>query len=191
MSCASSVTNVKIHGKWQDNLPGSDVSLIIADPVYLTQSVNDVVRLIHTSRRPGIVFMDTFDLLTLAHRPNQICHWVKPISTKNTCKSYSRFVEAICFYGTSFHGELHWANRTGIFTDVLMSNVDHPWKKPESLIERLIRNHYSGRGVIYDPCAGSFTVDAVCRKLGIPSVSVECEGRYHNPPTDVAESPVI
>ena len=42
---------------------------------------------------------------------------------------------------------------------------------PDSSVGRF--NHYPGYGTVYDPCAGSGTVDAVCRKLGIPSFSVE------------------
>lgn len=93
--------------------------------------------------------------------------------------SYSRFVEAIACYGVRFYGDLHWSNRTGIFTDYLFSNKEHPWKKPEPLIERLIRNHYPGHGIVYDPCAGSGTVDTVCKRLGIPSFSVEIGDGIH------------
>jgi len=79
----------------------------------------------------------------------------------------------IAFYGTSMSTGLHWSNRTGIFTDQLLSNEEHPWKKPETLIERLIRNHYPGYGIIYDPCAGRGTVHTVCKGLKIPSYCVE------------------
>jgi len=175
------MSNIRIHGRWEDNLPTKDISLIIADPVYRTQSVHDVVAMVKLTGIPSVVFMDVLDLLDLEHKPSQICHWIKPISTKNTAKNYSRFAEAICLYGVRFYKPTHWANRTGIFTDVLLSNDEHPWKKPESLIERLICNHYPGHGAIYDPCAGSFTVDTVCRRRGVPSISIECEQQYHEP----------
>lgn len=111
--------------------------------------------------------------MPLPIKPDQLLHWVKPVSTKNTRKHYSRFVEVIACYGVSFHEDLHWSNRTGVFTDGLLRNDDHEWKKPESLIERLIRSHWPGHGITYDPCAGSGTVETVCKRLGIGSVSVE------------------
>jgi hypothetical protein len=53
--------------------------------------------------------------------PDTITVWEKPQSTKNTVKSYSRFLEAICvWHGKFFNKNLHWANRTGIFFDRLI-----------------------------------------------------------------------
>jgi len=104
-------------------------------------------------------------------------HWIKPVSTKNTTKNYSNFVEIIACFNLKMNASLHWSNRTGIFTDALLTNKQHQWKKPETLIERLILNHYQGTGSVYDPCAGSFTVHDVCKRLGIDSVSVEIDGQ--------------
>jgi DNA modification methylase len=56
---------------------------------------------------------------------------------------------------------------------------EHEWKKPEPLIERLLLNHYPKHGIVYDPCAGSRTVEKVCKKLGIPSHSVD-DGKKPN-----------
>lgn len=119
------------------------------------------------------------DIWSLAQPPHQILHWVKPVSTKNTKKNYSNFVEVMACYHLSFNDNpLHWSARTGIFTDTLISNKAHEWKKPDSLIEKLILNHYTGKGIIYDPCAGSGTVHNVCKRLGIPSLSVEIDDKY-------------
>lgn len=159
--------------------PPDDVSLMIADPVYATDHVNWVCSHANMLNIPAIVFMYPSDLIQLSIKPNQICHWIKPVSTKNTCKNYSNFVECIAMFGVSFYEKLHWSNRTGIFTDVLYENESHPWKKPPSLIERLIRNHYPGHGVIYDPCAGSGTIHDVCTRLQIPSFSVEINPIYN------------
>ncbi len=111
---------------------------------------------------------------------------MKPVSTKNTTKRYSRFIEVIALHNVAFHGDmLHWSNRTGVFTDALMCQQVHPWQKPESLIERLIRNHYNrdDKGVIFDPRAGSGVVHKVCKRLGISSVSVEIDTKYTEPTT--------
>lgn len=170
------VCNTFIRGRWQDNLPPPDATLMIADPVYGSQDVADLVILATQRHLPACIFMWPDDVWNLPAKPEQLLHWVKPVSTKNTTKRYSRFVEVVACYGVTFHEALHWSNRTGVFTDCLFRNDDHEWKKPESLIERLIRNHYPGHGVVYDPCAGSRTVEKVCRRLEIGSVSVDVEG---------------
>lgn len=164
--------NVFVVGRWQDNPPPVNASLMIADPVYGTSDVGGLVSLAVARCLPACIFMMPEEVWGLPFRPQQLLHWVKPVSTKNTTKRYSRFVEAIACYGVEFHSELHWSNRTGVFTDCLFTR-EHEWKKPEPLVERLIRNHWPGNGVVYDPCAGSRTVESICRKLGIPSFSVD------------------
>lgn len=161
-----------VKGRWQDNLPPAETSLMIADPVYGTDNVGQLVSLAVKRSIPSCIFMMPEEVWNLPHKPDQLLHWVKPVSTKNTTKRYSRFVEVVACYGVSFYETLHWSSRTGIFTDCLFVQ-DHKWKKPESLIERLIRNHWPKKGMVYDPCAGSRTVESVCRKLGIPSMSIE------------------
>lgn len=162
-----------MNGDFRVNPPPADTTLMIADPVYNTKMVHDIIDLAISRNMPSCIFMYPEDLVGLTNRPHQLGYWVKPVSTKNSSRHYSRFVEAITFWFVKFHKELHWSNRTGIFTDCLISNAEHQWKKPESLIERLILNHYPGYGTVYDPCAGSKTVETVCRRLGIPSFSVE------------------
>ena len=155
-----------------------DVGLVIADPIYSTQMVNDVWERFAGEGLPTVCFMYPEDLVTLAAPfPDQICHWVKPVSTKNTIKRYSRFVEVVAVHNVKMTDVLHWSCRTGVFTDALLTNDEHPFKKPESLIERLIRNHYTG-GIVLDPCAGSGTVHHVCVRLGIPSISIEIDPRF-------------
>ena len=161
-----------VRGRWQDNPPPEGTVLMIADPVYGTDDVKDLVKLAVERHLPSCIFMWPDDVWGLPHKPDQLLHWLKPVSTKNTSKKYSRFVEAIACYGVGFHSELHWSNRTGVFTDCLFTR-EHEWKKPEPLIERLVRNHWPWKGIVYDPCAGSRTVEAVCRRLGIPTFSVD------------------
>lgn len=160
-------------------------SLILTDPVYDTLVINKLISNYrkHFERHGAglIVFMYPHQLFDLQreYKPHQITHWVKPVSTKNTTKNYSNFIEACAMWNVTFgHRKTHWSTRTGVFTDTLVSNEEHPWKKPESLIEKLLMNHYSGDGIVFDPFAGSFTVDTVCRRLGIPSVSIERDPKY-------------
>lgn len=161
---------VVISGDFRSFPPSKDVTLILADPVY---DDLEMMNAILAFGKPTIMFSYAENIHGLDRCPDQVLFWVKPESTKNTIKKYSRFVEAINLFGVELNHDLHWSNRTGIFTDRLFSNEEHPWKKPESLIERLLLNHYKAPGIVYDPCAGSFTVKKVCDKLGIPSVSVE------------------
>lgn len=99
----------------------------------------------------------------------QILFWVKPISTKNTSKSYSRFVEMIFVYGNSdnhtWNTNRHWSQYTNVFTDLVMSK-EHSYKKPYSLIERLILNHTKSGDTILDPFAGSGTTIDVAMQHG-------------------------
>ena len=100
---------------------------------------------------------------------DQIGFWVKPISTKNTSKSYSRFVEMIFFYGDSsyctWNVGRHWSQYTNVFHDLVQSR-EHPYKKPWSLMERLILNHTKPGHSILDPFAGSGTTVDVCKLHG-------------------------
>lgn len=162
--------SVRHTGDFRNFPPENDVSLIIADPVY---GNHPDMNAILAFARPTVMFMYAEDLRGLDRDPDQVLFWLKPESTKNTKKKYSRFVEVICTFDVQMNSDLHWSNRTGVFTDRLLSNEEHPWKKPESLIERLILNHYPGKGRIYDPCAGSFTVSTLCQRLGIPCTAIE------------------
>ena len=165
--------NTLIQGDFRHYPPPKGTSLILTDPPYDDLSI---YRDILAFGLPTILFMCPKALGHLPE-PDDLAYWIKPVSTKNTTKHYSHFVEVMAFYRTSlnpaFRGEpIHWSNRTGIFNDTIIIQ-DHPWKKPESLIEKLIKNHYPGDGVVYDPCAGSGTVHTVCKRLGMSSYSVE------------------
>jgi len=118
------------------------------------------------------------DLCGLQKKPDVVLHWIKQPSTKNTVKSYSRFVEAIAVYNTCFSNRpYHWTQRTGVFTDTIIGSVNHPHKKPESLIEKLVLNHHE-QGVVLDPFGGSGTVEDVCRRFKIPSISIEIDPKW-------------
>ena len=168
------MANRRLTGDFRDHPPDEGVSLILCDPVY---DDIDMMNAILAFDMPTIMFMYAENIHQISKQPDQVLFWLKPESTKNTIKKYSRFVEVICLFGVSMNPDLHWSNRTGVFTDRLLSNKEHPWKKPDSLIERLLLNHYPGHNHVYDPCTGSYTVDAVCRRLKIPSISIEINPR--------------
>ncbi len=100
---------------------------------------------------------------------NQYLFWEKPISTKNTSKSYSRFVEIMFLYEMENHKwncDRHWSQYTNVFKDLVDDTKLHPYRKPPSLIERLILNHTDKDDWILDPFAGSFVVYDVAMRLG-------------------------
>lgn len=110
---------------------------------------------------------------------NQYLFWIKPISTKNTSKRYSRFVEMIFIYGKSkwITGQ-HWSRYTNVFTDLVDSTSLHPFRKPPSLIERLILNHTEEGDLVVDPFAGSGVVEDVCIRLGRRCIAGDIKETY-------------
>ena len=109
---------------------------------------------------------------------DQILFWIKPISTKNTSKSYSRFVEMIFIYGRNeWDNTRNWAQYTNVFHDLVDGKL-HPYQKPESLIKRLILNHTTPGNVILDPFMGSGTTGAVCKKTGREFIGIENDPHY-------------
>lgn len=108
---------------------------------------------------------------------DQYLFWVKPTSTKNTSKSYSRFVEMMFVYnrGTWNVGR-HWSQYTNVFTDLVDDTHLHLYRKPPSLIQRLILNHTNVGDLILDPFAGSGVVAECAKLLNRNSVSIELYG---------------
>jgi DNA modification methylase len=109
---------------------------------------------------------------------DQYLFWVKPISTKNTSKSYSRFVEMIMVYGNGvWNANRHWSQYTNVFTD-LVESKEHPYKKPLSLITRLVLNHTNPFDTVLDPFMGSGTVGEVCAQQSRHYVGIEKDPTY-------------
>lgn len=119
---------------------------------------------------------------SMEHRhADHFLFWTKPISTKNTSKSYSRFVEMIFVYKLEeyvWNTQYNWSNYTNILNDRVLGKSDHPYEKPESLIERLILLHSNEGQVIFDPFAGSGTIVRVAEKLGRTSLGWEKSEEY-------------
>lgn len=116
--------------------------------------------------------------VTQKFKPDQYLFWIKPISTKNTSRRYSRFVEMmfVFHYGNAkWKTGRHWSQYTNVFMDLVDNSSLHPYRKPPSLIERLILNHTDEGDWILDPFAGSFVVADVAKRLGRNCVSIEKE----------------
>lgn len=100
---------------------------------------------------------------------NEKAVWIKTPSTKNYKKKLGRFVEEIHIHRQWFGGhdifntDLHWSNYTGVYTD-LVEERGWYWKKPLSLMERLIRIYTLPGDLVVDPYCGSGTTLEACLK---------------------------
>lgn len=169
-----------IHGNSLEVIPtlNASVDCVVADPPYGKMStINCAVELCReVCTGPSFFFMYADDVFDLEKRPDQVLFWAKPVSTKNTTRKYSRFVEVIAVYDldkSPFNQNTHWSTRTGVFTDSLISSLVHPFQKPVSLIEKLLVVNANSDALVLDPFAGSETVRKACEKLNMRSISIE------------------
>lgn len=153
--------------------------LAFLDPPYEDHALRDYAiqeAMLHLlkAKTAIVCFMYPEDIMSLKFRFDQIAHWLKPISTKNTTRKYSSFIEAIAIkHGAYFNQDLHWSSRTGVFTDSIIVKAGHPHQKPASLVEKLLRLHCPIGGYVIDPFGGSGIVCDVAEKIGINSLSIE------------------
>lgn len=146
-----------------EKLPSKSVDMILTDPPYDWDENKKWIyheQFRRICRGAIIVFCPPENLWQ--PKADQNCFWIKPISTKNTSKSYSRFVEQIQIWnGDTWNSEGHWSQYTNVFTD-LVDSKEHPYKKPDSMITRLIKNHTNENDTIFDGFFGSGTVPKMC-----------------------------
>lgn len=156
-------------------IPTNSVDLILTDPPYDFYEHAKIA--IHSEftricNKTIIVFSPPENQWILP--ADQYLFWTKPISTKNTSKRYSRFVEMIFVYGQgTWNTERHWSQYTNIFKDLVDTVKVHGFRKPPSLIERLILNHSNRGNVILDPFAGSGIVAEMAQRLNRHFVCIE------------------
>ena len=171
-------------GSAYDYLPkygDKSFDLMLADPPY------DDMRLINFTIKQGLRIADTTlcfmyaeNLAELTIVPDRVVFWVKPVSTKNTSRKYSRFVEVKAVWQrTPFMNDGHWSDRSGVFTDRPEKHPGHLWRKPRALMETLVRNHCPIGGYIIDPFAGTGVIADICADIGINSTSIEIDSRWH------------
>ncbi len=156
------MNNKIIHGNTFVELPKMDdksVDVIITDPPYdfnTNQQLELHKHFLRISKGWVIVFSPPEN--QWIYPADQYLFWNKPISTKNTSKRYSRFVEMIFVYGDGvWNTNRHWSQYTNIFTDLVDLHRVHPHRKPPSLLKRLILNHTKPLDIILDPFFGSGT----------------------------------
>lgn len=114
--------------------------------------------------------------------------WIKPLSTKNykKMKNPSRFVELIQYRQTNPENRIwngakqHWSMSTNVFTDIVQEPMlhDQGWRKPLSLIKRLIKLYTNPGDTILDPFAGSGVVAEACLQLDRGFVAFDINKEY-------------
>lgn len=161
-------------------IPDESVDLILTDPPYdftPDQKMFFHFEFMRISKTGAIVFYPPENPWWFPI--DQHLFWIKPISTKNTSKRYSRFVEEIGIYNgvrnVKWNPGRHWSQYTNVFTDLVDNASLHSFRKPPSLIERLILNHTDPGDVILDPFAGSFVMADVAERLGRHHISIEID----------------
>lgn len=157
------------------------VDCIITDPPY---DFDDIVKLEYQQEfqrvcKGNIIVFCPPENQWFNELAEQLLFWVKPISTKNTSKSYSRFVEMILVFGQgTWNANRHWSQYTNVFTD-LVESKEHPYKKPLSLITRLVLNHTNPFDTVLDPFMGSGTVGEVCALNSRNYIGIEKDPTYY------------
>lgn len=153
---------------WLKSLNSQSVDCIITDPPYdFNEDQKEFLQseFKRICRGAILVFSPPENQWILP--ADQYLAWVKPISTKNTSKSYSRFLEMIFVYGRgTWNNDRHWSQYTNVFMDLVDDASLHPYRKPPSMIERLMKNHSNQGDLILDPFAGSGVVAEVSKRLG-------------------------
>ena len=156
----------------------NSVDLVLMDPPYNFKY--DVIIAIHKEliRIAKCIIVFCWPENQWVEGADQILFWIKPISTKNTSKSYSRFVEMIFIYGRNeWDPSRNWAQYTNVFHDLVDGNL-HPHQKPESLITRLILNHTKKGDMVLDPFMGSGTTGVVCSKTDREFIGIDHDPFY-------------
>jgi DNA modification methylase len=107
--------------------------------------------------------------------------WIKTPSTKNYVKNCGRFVEMILVSrnGKTFN-QLHWSQMTGVYTDLVIDRTGHQWRKPLTLLERLVRIYTNEGDNILDPFCGSGTTLLACKNLNRSCIGIEIDPIWGN-----------
>lgn len=158
------------------SMPDKSVDVVITDPDYSHVLKMDEIRRICR----GHIIMFCAPLKPF-FPPDDLQYWLKTPSTKNYSKSCGHFVEWIIFefHGDGFNPGLHWSNYTGFHDDKILEKSDHPWKKPRSLMERLVAMYTKPGAVVFDPFAGSGSTLLACKALGRTGIGCEIDPKYY------------
>lgn len=111
--------------------------------------------------------------------PDEKAYWIKTPSTKNYSKHLGRFVEQIFIIrqGDTFNC-LHWSQMTGVYDDRVIESDGHQWRKPISLLERLVRIYTNEGDIILDPFCGSGTTLEAANSLGRHGIGIDNDPQW-------------
>lgn len=155
-------------------MQSGSVDAVITDPPYDELSPNWLDDLFRVVKPGGNVIMFCSPENQF-FKPDEILFWIKTPSTKNFQKRCGRFVEMILVKRgeRGAFNPLHWSQMTGVYDDRLILPPIHPYEKPLSLIERLIRIYTNPGAVVLDPFCGSGTTLVACVNLRRKAIGIE------------------
>ena len=163
-------TNLYHGDAWQliQSMPDKSVDCIITDPLYNCDlNINELRRV---CRGNIVVFCSPENQY---FKPDKFMFWVKTVSTKNYSKHIGRFVEMILILRGGAFNVLHWSQMTGVYDDRLIHPPVHPFEKPLSLIERLVRIYSNPGDLVLDPFMGSGSTIKASINLGRHGIGYE------------------
>lgn len=165
--------------EWVQSQPSKSVDHIITDYEYGTDF--PILEFIRICKGTIITFCSELDNPTQGLLTKK-AYWIKTPSTKNNQRELSRFVEEIHIVRAIdeyyvFNTNLHWSNYTGVYTD-LVEDKGWLWKKPLSLMERLVRIYTNWGQIVLDPFMGSGTTLEACKKHGRDYVGIDKDERW-------------
>jgi DNA modification methylase len=155
---------------WQliQSMPDKSVDCIITDPLYDCDLNVEELRRVCCGNI--IVFCSPENQF---FKPDEFMFWVKTVSTKNYSKHVGRFVELILILRGGPFNVLHWSQMTGVYDDRLIYPPAHPFEKPLSLMERLVRIYSDPGDTVFDPFMGSGSTIKACINLGRHAIGCE------------------
>lgn len=163
--------------KFIRNMPDKSVHHIITDPMYDEELDMGELRRICTGNIIAFCAPEK-----LFFKADEIAYWIKTPSTKNYSKRLGRFVELILVerQGSTFNTDLHWSNYTGVYDDRILEKQVHPFQKPLSLLERLVRIYSDPGDIIFDPFFGSGSTLKAAVLHGREAKGCEISPEYFN-----------
>jgi DNA modification methylase len=155
--------------EWIKTQPDKSFDHVITDFVYgMIFPFDDLLRI---TKGNIITFCSDIDY---PFKPTERAYWIKTPSTKNYTKHIGRFVEHIFIYRqNAIFNCLHWSQMTGVYTDLVDNAEGHQWRKPLSLVERLVRIYTNPEDRILDPFCGSGTMLEASERWGRDSIGID------------------
>jgi len=157
--------------EYMKSMPAGSVDAVITDPPYDMEQLP--------------VFPTAGNIICFCKPENQFLFkadeflfWNKTPSTKNFSRNCGRFVEMILVKRGQIFNQLHWSQMIGVYDDRLIYPPEHPFEKPLSLIERLVRIYTNLGDTIFDPFMGSGTTGVAAVQLGRNFIGCEIDPKY-------------